>query len=156
MKGILVEPDHVAQRTVVTEVDVAQDAHGDARLEHLYQLLGCSQVQIQQLASDGRFAGHAFVADENGLLSAQCGYLFMPTLHPAPLAGAILILGYGNGPAGPGLRPATVTAADLRAVGTCAYCTPKFAKAALRMHEAEIRQRFPGVVVVPGSENIRL
>ncbi len=155
MKGLLIEPDHLAQRTVVTPIDVAQDADGDARLEHLYQLLGCSQVTIKQLPPDGRFAGHAFVADADGLLREHRGYMFMPALHPVPLAGSILILGYGRGPTGLGPRAATVSEADLRGVGTCAYCTPRFAQAALRLHEDEVRRRHPGAIVIPGSENIR-
>ncbi len=79
----------------------------------------------------------------------------MPRIHATPLAGKVLILGYGdNSDSAATLAEAAVSETEVRALISCAYCSPAYAKAALRLHEDAIRRRFPGVIVVPGSQSI--
>jgi hypothetical protein len=53
------------------------------------------------------------------------------------------------------LTEATVNADEVRqSVGLC-YCSPQFARVALRLHEAFVRRRYPGVIVIPASDYIR-
>lgn len=154
MKGILLTPDHAAQRTVVSTIDVAEDVLGAARMDHVHQLLDCSSAQIHRLPEMGRFAGHVIVVDSAGLWREPPGFLFMPALLPTPFAGDALILGYEETPSGVRPRPARIEEADRRSIGICAYCTPKFAQAAQSLHERNL-QRSPAPAAPHIHEDVR-
>ena len=156
MKAFLIAPDHACGCAVVSEVDVSAAPEGGADLQHLYQLLDCSLIEIVEAAVTSPLAGHALVVDEEGLLKPHAGYLFMPRLYPTPLAGKVLVFGQGRGhDDDPVLSDASASLDDVRqALGRC-YCSPQFAKVALRLHEDVVRRRFPDAIVIPVSEHIR-
>jgi hypothetical protein len=156
MKAFLISPDHEAGTSVISTVDVRANAQGDADLQHLYELLHCSTIEIIRLGSDRALPGHVLVVDEEGLLKPQPGYLFMPRLHPTPLAGRVIVLGTGESPEGdPVLCAATVLEEEVtRAVGR-SYCSLRFARVAFRVREDLIRRACPEAIVVCASEFIR-
>lgn len=154
MKAFLIEPDHGCACTVVCEVDVRADPDGGADLRHLYQLLDCSLIEIVEAAMTSPLAGHVLVVDEEGLLKPHAGYLFMPRLYPTPIAGKVLVFGQG-GDDDHALSAALVSIDEVRqAIGRC-YCSPQFARVALRLHEDFVRRRFPEAIVIPVSDQIR-
>ena len=156
MKAFLIAPDHACGCSVVSEVDVRAAPEGGADLQHVYQLLDCSLIEIVEAAMTSPLAGHVLVVDEEGLLKPHAGYLFMPRLYPTPIAGRLLVFGQGSGEHGdPALSDASVSLDDVRSsIGRC-YCSPQFARVALRLHEDFMRRRFPGAIVIPVSEQIR-
>jgi hypothetical protein len=156
MKAFLISPDHANQCAVLSTIHVAQDPSGVARLEHLYHLLDCGLVQFVEPRSEA-LAGHLMIIDEEGLLKPHAGYLFMPRLHPAPLAGKVIIAGCGSGAKGQVvMNDPTVGEEVVRALVKNGYCSPRFAKIALRMHEDAIRRVCPEAIVIPASEYIRI
>lgn len=156
MKAFLIAPDHGCGCASVREVDVRAAPDGGADLHHVYELLDCSLIEIVEAAMTSPLAGHVLVVDEEGLLKPHAGYLFMPRLYPTPIAGKVLVFGQGSGgDDDPVLAAALVTIDQVRqAIGRC-YCSPQFARVALRLHEDFIRRRFPDAIVIPASEHIR-
>ena len=156
MKAFLIEPDHSCGCSKVSEVDVRAEPAGGADLRHVYQLLDCSLVEIVEAAMTSPLAGHVLVVDEEGLLKPHAGYLFMPRLYPTPIAGKVLVFAQGSGDDGdPMLSAALVSIDEVRqSIGRC-YCSPQFARVALRLHEDFIRRRFPDAIVIPVSDQIR-
>ena len=156
MKAFLISPDHANQCTVLSTIHVAQDPAGVARLEHVYHLLDCKLVQFVEPRSDA-LAGHLLIVDEEGLLKPHAGYLFMPRIHPTPLAGKVIIVACGNGEGGQVvMQDPTVDVDIVRELVKGGYCSPRFAKIALRMHEDAIRRICPEAIVLPCSEYIRI
>jgi hypothetical protein len=184
MKAFLIAPDHACGCSVVSEVDVRAAPEGGADLQHVYQLLDCSLIEIVEPGMASPLAGHLLVVDEEGLLKPHAGYLFMPRLYPTPIAwrtssrlaiapdsvrsrsswlyptpiaGKLLVFGQGSGQEE---RDRTLSGAiasldDVRqAIGRC-YCSPQFARVALRLHEDFMRRRFPDAIVIAVSEHIR-
>jgi hypothetical protein len=156
MKAFLIAPDHGCACTVVTEVDVRSAPDGGADLRHVYELLDCSLVEIVEAAMTSPLAGHVLVVDEEGLLKPHAGYLFMPRLYPTPIAGKVLVFAQGSGDDDdPVLAAALVSIDEVRQeIGRC-YCSPQFARVALRLHEDFMRRRFPEAIVIPVSDHIR-
>ena len=156
MKAFLIAPDHACGCTVVSEVDVRAAPEGGADLQHVYQLLDCSLIEIVEAAMTSPLAGHVLVVDEEGLLKPHAGSLFMPRLYPTPIAGKLLVLGQGSGDDGdPQLSDASASLDEVRASIGRSYCSPQFARVALRLHEDFMRRRFPDAIVIPVSEHIR-
>jgi hypothetical protein len=145
MKAFLISPDHANQCAILSTIHVAQNPAGVARLEHLYHLLDCRLVQFVEPRAEA-LAGHLMIIDEEGLLKPHAGYLFMPRLYPAPLAGKVIIAACGDGEQGQVVM-------DMVKTG---YCSPRFARIALRMHEDAIRRVCPEAIVIPASEYIRV
>jgi hypothetical protein len=155
MKAFLISPDHANQCAVLSSIHVAQDPAGMARMQHLYFLLDCRLVQFVEPRTDV-LAGHLLIVDEEGLLKPQPGYLFMPRVYPAPLAGKVIIVACATGARGElVMQDPTADEDAVRALVKAAYCSPRFAKIALRINEDAIRRVCPEAIVIPASEYIR-
>jgi hypothetical protein len=156
MKAFLISPDHANQCAILSTIHVAQNPAGVARLEHLYHLLDCRLVQFVEPRAEA-LAGHLMIIDEEGLLKPHAGYLFMPRLYPAPLAGKVIIAACGDGEQGQVvMKDPTVDEHVVRDIVKTGYCSPRFARIALRMHEDAIRRVCPEAIVIPASEYIRV
>lgn len=154
MKAFLITPDHENHRAVLTVAEVEQNASGDARLQHLYQLLDCRYVQIVEPLPGSALDGHVLIVDEDGLSQRHAGFIFMPKIYPTPLAGKILVLAQRQSAEGDVMASVTATEAEVHALISCAYCSPAYAKAAMKLQEDTIRRQYPGVIVVPASNSI--
>jgi hypothetical protein len=156
MKAFLISPDHAMQCAVLSTIHVAQDPAGVGRLEHVYHLLDCRLVQFVEPRADA-LAGHLLLVDEEGLLKPHAGYLYMPRIHPTPLAGKVIIVACGGADNGEiVMKDPTVDADTLLDLVKGGYCSPRFARIALRMHEDAIRRICPEAIVLPASEYIRI
>lgn len=155
MKAFLISPNHQTQGADLTVVEVEQNADGDARLQHVCELLECNYVQTFEPLPGTCLAGHTLIVDEDGPSMHPAGFLFMPRIYPTPLACKILVLARCETADGEIMASATALEADIRALISCAYCSPAFAKAAMTLHEDSIRRNFPDVIVVPGSQSIQ-
>lgn len=155
MKAFLISPNHQTQGADLTVVEVEQNADGDARLKHVRAFLDCEYVQMFEPLPGTCLAGHVLVVDEDGLSKRPAGFLFMPKIYPTPLAGKILVFARCDTADGEIMASATALEADIRALISCTYCSPAFAKAAMKLHEDSIRRNFPDVIVAPGSQSIQ-
>jgi len=60
------------------------------------QMMYCRMLQVVPCDSDGPFAGHLAIMDEEGLFNASlAGFLFCPAIGPQPYAGRILLMTRG-------------------------------------------------------------
>lgn len=146
LPAYLVTPDHERHCATVQVVEVETDGVGDAKLSSLYRLIGCSLVQC--LDATGLLQNHVIWMDEEGLFLNPAGYLIIPSVHPLPLAGRLLILGNRfSEDLGTIAGPVTVGIEDVRSLLSGSYCTPTYARAAHQLQEEKIRQQFPSVIV---------
>lgn len=153
MQAILIEPVHEQHTARVSLVDVRTGPEGPD-LDHMYELLKCSVVQMFEPQNQPLLGGHIAVIDQEGLFKPTPGYLYIPAIHHVPFAGSMLLFGEALTGSGRALVDVKVSLEVMQSLFPNCYCTPAFAAAAHRLAERRVREAHPDWIIVPGSELI--
>ena len=150
MRAILIAPDHATRGVYCTSVAVIASSDEpdcyDAR--HARLLLDCMTVRQVDLA--GQYAGHVLICDENALLKPHPGYIYHPPLHPAPLAGKLLVLAYDE--ESDAWSDARLELAALSFDLADSYCLPARARELAQRRAEDQRRRLPHAIVACSAD----